>query len=400
MTDHPHGTSSSAPLITTFALRQSRLVHGVLLTATLGVFTLAWILQRRPPVTHEFVVDEHRLASTSDTPEYREHLVSSRVTGFVHSATQVITGNGDIRAFWMGGTREGHRDVVLFTSVFNREAEEWSPAREIMKVDRLKRVLGRNIITLGNSVAWRHDDGRLFLWFVSVSAGGWSGSAINLMISHDDGKSWGAPKRLITTPMFNLSTLVKSPPILFTDGTIGLPVYHENMAKFAELLRLDTNGRVIYKQRLTAGRSTLQPEITPLSPTHAVAFLRRAGSAPRRVHSIFTTDGGRTWSDPEVLDIPNPSGPVSAVRLESGDLLIAFNNTQHGDGRLSLAISPDAGRTYRIIHEVEDSDEEGRGVSYPNLLRTDDGEYHLLYTRYREHIKHVHFNDAWLEEKR
>ena len=34
--------------------------------------------------------------------------------------------------------------------------------------------------------------------------------------------------------------------------------------------------------------------------------------------------------------------------------------------------------------------------SYPWLMQTSDGEFHLLYTWHRLGIKHVQFNQAWL----
>ena len=57
---------------------------------------------------------------------------------------------------------------------------------------------------------------------VAVSIGGWAGSSISVMHSDDDGVTWSVPKRLITTPLLNLSTLVKGSGFLFADGTMGI----------------------------------------------------------------------------------------------------------------------------------------------------------------------------------
>ena len=37
--------------------------------------------------------------------------------------------------------------------------------------------------------------------------------------------------------------------------------------------------------------------------------------------------------------------------------------------------------------------------SYPSLTQTTPGEFHLLYTWNRAYIKHVRFNQAWLDER-
>src|SRR5712692_3957064 len=136
-----------------------------------------------------------------------------------------------------------------------------------------QRQLRRTVRKLGNPVAGRDRAGRLCLFFVSVSVGGWAGSAMNLMVSEDEGETWSPPRRLVASPFFNISPLVKGPPLQFSDGTIGLPVYHEMAGKFGELLRLDAEGHAVRKTRLSWGRSSLQPVILPWSETGAVGFM-------------------------------------------------------------------------------------------------------------------------------
>jgi len=46
--------------------------------------------------------------------------------------------------------------------------------------------------------------------------------------------------------------------------------------------------------------------------------------------------------------------------------------------------------------ELESGD-SGDEFSYPFLVRTRAGEYHLIYTWQRRRMAHVRFNDAWLE---
>jgi hypothetical protein len=127
---------------------------------------------------------------------------------------------------------------------------------------------------------------------------------------------------------------VKGEPFRFEDGTIGLPVYHEHLGKFAELLRLDDTGHVLHKQRLTWGRSTLQPEIVPRSRLEAVCLLRRAGNAPLRVLAQQTEDGGATWSPPRALELANPGSPIAGMRLDDGDLLMRARGADDGRARV------------------------------------------------------------------
>ncbi|WP_206323709.1 exo-alpha-sialidase, partial [Pseudomonas viridiflava] len=95
---------------------------------------------------------------------------------------------------------------------------------------------GKYIRKLGNPVIALAPDKRLWLFYVSVSVGGWAGSTVNAMVSSDMGANWSPPRQLVTSPFLNISTLVRAAPVFHADGSIGLPVYHEFLGKFAEYL--------------------------------------------------------------------------------------------------------------------------------------------------------------------
>jgi predicted neuraminidase len=341
---------------------------------------------------------------SSPKPRYGAELLPNGSAQSVHSATAAEISGGRLRAFWYGGSREGAPDVAIYTSVYSPKEGTWSAERAVMTRELAQRQLRRTVRKLGNPVAGRDRAGRLCLFFVSVSVGGWAGSAINLMVSEDEGETWGPPRRLVASPFFNISTLVKGPPLQFADGATGLPVYHEFLGKFGELLRLDALGHVIRKTRLSWGQSSLQPVIVPRSEAEAVGFMRYAGHPPNRILMIRTSDGGAHWSAPAKTALPNPNAAIASVLLADGRLLLAFNNAGENREDLSLAISEDFGDTWRIARRLEgDSGSPGAPVpeySYPWIMQDRAGDIHLLYTWGRSRIKHVRFNTAWLEGKR
>lgn len=335
-------------------------------------------------------------------PSYRESFVSNGAAPTTHSATAVEDTEGNMRAFWFGGSREGARDTAIYTSVQTESG--WAPEQITIKREVVQQQLGRYIAKLGNPVVTRDGRGRLWLFFVSVSVGGWSGSAINAVVSEDNGRSWGNARRLVSSPFFNISTLVKSPPVYFADNTIGLPVYHEFVAKFGELLRLDLDGNVIGKTRLSWGRESLQPAIVPLSQREAVGFMRYSGEAPRRLLMFRSNSGGEGWGEPAKVRLPNPNSAVAALGLEDGGLLLAFNDSEFSRSVLSLAHSSDTGKTWRVIHSFERApapapNEREAEFSYPWMMRGANGEVHVFYTWSRKQIKHVSFNSAWLKQR-
>jgi len=198
--------------------------------------------------------------------------------------------------------------------------------------------------------------------------------------------------------------LVKNAPLLLEDGTVGLPVYHQMASKHGELLRLDDEGNVIGKNRMTAGYPALQPSVISLNDRSdaLVAFLRN-GSDDDASKMLRTTsnDGGLNWTSMTESNVFNPNSAVSATQSENGMLLV-FNNHPHNRDVLSLAYSEDEGHNWQEIYVLESEPNAHKAdhtneFSYPWIVSTPDGIYHLFYTWQRSRIKHVTFNDTWLK---
>ena len=356
-----------------------------------------------------------------------------------------------VRAFWFSGSREGAADVTINSAVFDPARDVWSEEKVVTGREDTQRGLNRYIAKVGNPVVARAANGELWLFYVTVSLGGWAGSSITLITSADDGEHWSAPRRLITSPFLNISTLVKGAPFFYADGTMGLPVYHEFVTKFAEILRLDQSGKVIDKQRLAAGsQGTLQPVVLVQSAQQALVLNRYAGKdAEKRVISIATSDGGWHWQTPQKSALRNPDAALTALVLDDGKLLAVLNDQEHGRESLSLQLSTDGGASWRELTRLEEmnglrnaelpesaclgvvdsllrsSDARlrkaepeqmaayvasarpqvlARGAchfefSYPYMIQTRNGDIHLAYTWNRTFIKHVRIDPDWLKHR-
>lgn len=335
-------------------------------------------------------------------PLYDERYASGAATPSVHAATAVPVPGG-LRAFWYGGTREGAGDVAIYSARYDTANSRWGAETAVVTRASTQAGVGRYIRKLGNPVVARDMRGRLWLYYVSVSLGGWSMSSLNAVTSADEGATWSAPRRLVTSPFLNISTLVKGRPYLYEDGSVGLPAYHELFGKFGELLRLDAEAGVIGKTRLSRGSTGIQPALVVRSASEAVAFMRYTGEGAGSVLAVRTRDGGRTWSEPEKLPLPNPNAAVDAAALASGELLLVFNNRPQDRNNLSLALSSDGGASWRVVHAFEDHAPGGESVefSYPWLAQESETPHlHLFYTWRRSHIKHVRFDEDWLRLRR
>jgi len=375
---------------------------GWTLVATVA-FGLAYSRATPTPERARFSVPPNAASNETSVAAYETSTASSGVTPSVHSASAVELGDGGIFAVWYGGSREGARDVAIYSAIYDPARREWSDESVLTTRADTARELDRTIRKLGNPVLAKDAAGRIWLFYVSVSFGGWSGSAINVKRSDDGARSFGPARRLVTSPFLNVSTLVKGPPIPLSDGGLALPVYHEFIGKFGELLYLDAAGAVNDKARISSGISSLQPVVVPADGSHAVAFLRRSGGSPARVLASTTVDAGRMWGAVAPTSLANPDAAIAAIRTVAGDTLMAFNDSELDRGNLSLALSPDLGESFRVVGSVDPPGAPSSGgaqrLSYPWLLQTRDGDFHLLYTWDRARIEHVRFNRAWLDSR-
>jgi len=315
----------------------------------------------------------------------------------VHAAN-VIESKSGLHAVWYAGSREGASDVSIWYASFNRQKNRWNKNKKLFDRLAVQKALGRYIKKLGNPALGVDVKGRLWLFFVTVSAGGWSGSSVNYSVSKDEGNSWSPPKRLVTSPFFNVSTLVRTPAFNFSDGSIGLPIYHELIGKFGELLRLGLHGNVLAKNRISWGMTTLQPSIVHIGDKRFLAFLRNSGKEPSGVLVSTSDSDGNKWGIAEPTGLDSFDSSVAAIRDKNNRILLVFNNSKTSRNVLSLAVSKDLGKTWQVVYDFERSNNLDNEYSYPSLVQDKEGNYQLVYTYLRKRIKHVEFNEAWLQQ--
>jgi predicted neuraminidase len=339
------------------------------------------------------------IAPGESTPLRRESWVTpSQHAASVHSSAICTLPSGDLLAVWYGGSREGAADVALFTARLPAGAPTWTAP--VMVVDRALAAseLARSVRKLGNAVIFPDGRGLVWMVYVSVSMGGWSGSSLNVKTSRDDGRTWSDSRRLTLAPFLNLSTLVRNKPILAADGRIGLPVYHELAFKLPQILWLTPGADGSVKEyrirTLPAKNGLIQPALVALGADRVLMVLRDR-SRERRMRTAYSDDNGWTWSEPIVSALPNPDSALDALRLRDGRILLVYNHAASGRENLQLAISADAGRTWRPGPQIEAA--VRKEYSYPALLEAPDGRIHLTYTWERQRIKHVEFNLPWLD---
>lgn len=394
----PHDTPASAPV----APRLPRLHRVLLGFATLAIAYAGVRDARRggvvPPAG---IVPTPPLAAgaTQAAPFFRQSWVApAGHTASAHSSTVCTLPSGDLMAVWYGGTREGATDVSLFTARLALGGSEWSAPERTVDRALAEQELDRRVKKVGNAVIFADRSGMLWMVYVSVTVGGWSGSALNVKTSRDEGRTWSPSQRLTVNPFFNISSLVRNKPIYASDGRIGLPVYHELAMKYPQMLWLTPGadgGVQDYTVRsLTTSTGLIQPTLVPLANDRVLMMLRDRGGG-RRLHTAYSNDNGWTWSAAEACGLPNPDSAVDGLRLRDGRVLLVYNHASSGRENIRLAVSSDEGRTWQPGPIIEQAAQ--KEYSYPCLAEDARGHIHLTYTWQRERIKHVEFNVAWLD---
>jgi len=310
-----------------------------------------------------------------------------------HASSAVVLRDTRLRAIWYEGTHELAPDVAIVSATFSQG--RWSVPQKLVDAQIATRTLGRYVRKVGNAVIYRDSRGDLVLIFASISLGGWSAASLNLMRSKDEGETWSAPVGLVTSPVFNFSTLVRSPPLAMSDGSILIPSYDELESPYPLVIVLSDGGRVVGRRRIGSDRDALQPALVQFSGREARAYLRTKRAA--HTWTSETADAGLNWSDLVPAQLPSSDSPVSAERL-AGDHLLAIVNGRRevGTGPLQFALSADRGKTWRIIHSIEHARGESR---YPWLMMGPDRHFHLFYTQVLNpgsEIAHVRFSRDWL----
>lgn len=328
----------------------------------------------------------------SNIPLYYENFVNEeKHNTMVHVSSMAPLDKDRLMCIWYSGTREGARDVAILYSIFNMKNKTWFQPQILIDRYTSSNELKRYIKKIGNAVLYKDSKDRLWLFYVSIPKGGWSMSSINYKISLDNGINWSKSKKIISSPFFNLTSNVKNKPFELTDGLIVLPAYHEFIKKYAQLIYINHNSTIKTK-RITNDKKAIQPSIVHIEGEKLLAFFRNMETG--KALTIKSQDLGKTWSKIREADFPNPNSGFDVIKLSNGLLIGVINYSSKDRGNLTMIISKDRGKTWHPINTFENS--EGKEYSYPFLLKTLDGIYHLTYTYERKKIKHIMFNEKWV----
>ena len=370
-----------------------------LFVISLLIITVVAYIFVKPPTNPLFVVVNNN-TSTNESPVSpyfaSEFIPQPEYLKFSHSSTLIKLANGDLLALWFAGSKEGQPDVKIWQSRFTNG--KWEMAHAVMSNYSLMYDSNRYISKLGNPVVYRASNGDLHLFVVSVSIGGWGGSRLNQLTSHDNGKTWSRALELVLNPFLNISTLDRVNAVSLQDGGFYLPVYHEFMRSYPFLLRFDVNGNFIEQIRISNKNTLLQPSLVAINESTAYVYMRNNNKKDNILYRQETIDGGLHWGNAQATNMTNPDSSLVVAKIAENKLLMVYNIAAPtgNRGKLALATSDD-GINWRPVALLENSPNDE--FSYPAIV-VDGDQIDITYTWSRKSekhvIKHIRFNLEWL----
>ncbi|MBI4556185.1 MAG: exo-alpha-sialidase [Candidatus Hydrogenedentes bacterium] len=353
---------------------------------------IARLLQQQTPEPSQARIKGTALESHAPAVEHEDpygsigfssELIFEKIPGAPahHCSTITEAPNGDLVCVWYGGSYESADDQVLFLSRRKAGQRAWSTPEVVIPAAQLP----------GNAIVFTDASRRVWIVWGRMESprpirrgSGWGECRLMYRTSGDSGATWSDDKPLID----ELGSLPRNVPIHLASGDMLVPLsgrVGSERGSFFMITRDD--GQTWERSAVIAGGS--QPTVVQRSDGSLLCFMR---NEPRILMSE-SRDLGRTWSAATPTQFNNPDAGIAMTRLQSGALVLVFNDTPDARTPLCIVRSGDNGQTWDTPLKLEANPGE---YSYPCAIPTADGRIHVTYTFRRYSIKHVEFNEDWL----
>jgi predicted neuraminidase len=306
-----------------------------------------------------------------------------------HAATIALTPQGLIAA-WFGGTKEGNKDVCIWTShLINNKWTAPKMAADGVMNDTLR-------YACYNPVLYYAPNNELLLFYkIGPNVAGWTGW---LKRSTDNGNTWSKREAL---PDGFLGP-IKNKPIQINNKLL-CPSSTEKNGWKAHIEFTPDYGKTWSKTAAIndgVNMQAIQPSIL-MHPNGKLQILCRSRNTT--LNQSWSNDDGQTWSPMTASQLPNNNSGTDAVTLQDGRHLLVYNHTLpdstwvRGKGPrtpLNIALSTN-GIQWKAAVILENSPISQ--YSYPSVIQTPDGMVHIVYTWRRQKIKYVKIDPTKLK---
>jgi len=307
-----------------------------------------------------------------------------------HGGSLAELPDGSLVCTWYAASSEAAPDARILCSRLPKGSHNWTEPEVIVR--RQAPIPGHWFTnkSVGDTVLFLDRGQCLWLFFAGVTIGGWSGAHVDFVVSHDFGRHWSPVQRLID----GFGQSPRSKLVELADGQVMIPLssWLLHWEGYTVCLNL-CDGQVVNKSIAAKipGPENSQPSLVNLNDREVVAYLRN----PRGGSVLFSKwdPASNQWSPAKPINLPSPDAAVDAIACENG-VLIAYTSDLNHRFCMSVAWSAD-GEHFSQLGSLGDRTDVS--VSYPSVIRSSDGDYHLIYTYGgRSMIKYVHLPKDWI----
>ncbi|MBM4372752.1 MAG: exo-alpha-sialidase [Deltaproteobacteria bacterium] len=309
-----------------------------------------------------------------------------------HGSSVAVAADGTVMVVWYHGKAEKSKDSRLLWSR-RPPGDGFGPAEVLFDAPDLAE---------GNPALWVHEDGTLYLFFVTILGESWNDAEIRLLRSTDGGTSWGPPQVLRA----EWGWMVRNHPLRLGSGELLLPVYDETTYTPAFLRSADDFASSWAEVSFTGDPGAfvehlamIQPSVIERDDGTLFALCRNTSSSHSQAMEMTSPDRGLSWTPGVRSVVPNDSNGIEMIRLSGGPVALAFSNTLHGRYPLGLALSDDGGLSWSAVADVDGPCPDGESCShgYASIAEDPtDGSLWVTYTADRRTIGWVHTSEAWI----
>ncbi len=336
-----------------------------------------------------------------------------------HAPALLELPNGDVLCCWFAGSYEGSADIHIICSRLPMGAAAWLPPVDISN-DPTRSEQNPSLFYGPDHKVWAmytaqldRQAGKDNMQFTSV---------VRCQKSADGGATWGDYETVFPEE----GTFCRQPIQILKNGRwiFGNWICTDSVDGLSgdpTAFRIsDDEGKTWRRVDMPQSHGRVHANVVEMDDGHLLAFMRS-----READFIYrseTIDWGDSWSVPQPTPLPNNNSSISALRLQSGRVAIAYNptstpNPQPGKAAwpglrcpVAIALSEDGGLTFPLIRWMERGEgymgEENRTnnlqYEYPYLMQCANGDLMLAYAAFtRAGVKWMRFTEqAVLGEKR
>jgi predicted neuraminidase len=264
-----------------------------------------------------------------------------------------------------------------------------------------------------NPCCYTHTDGRVFVFYNAGDGRRRFGLACQVL--EDSGRTWGA-RRIIPLGEEGITSVMSS-PIRLRDQSILLPLSVDRpragKQHFVSVMLVSRDAGKTWRRAgeidVDAPRGAMEPTVAETQRGELLCLMRTKTGFQ---YESWSRDGGWTWSAARPSPFPSPEATGILIRLASGNLLFAWDNTRESGGKqvprypLYVALSEDHGRSWpyqRMVATTVGSQQ----LSNHGLFQTRSGWILLSVNHHKGResgvdtgvIEQARFDETWIRQR-